>query len=185
MSYHSGAMVAPEVSRTRLWAKHSLEEPAVGADALGAVVTLGHPGVVLVEHAVLLAPPVHRRHEEDKAEHPPDDRDLHAVVLLEITHGAIRALGAALLQAVPKDQLHDLAILRAVGAAAAKDVVLRDRRLVRVGHWDQGVAAAVLLRHELPAADVLLVTGRPVVLEARGGAEQRHGFGGRRSLAGC
>ena len=34
--------------------------PAVRADTLGAVVTLGHPGVVLVEHAVLLAPPAAR-----------------------------------------------------------------------------------------------------------------------------
>merc|ERR1719253_508971 len=176
MSYHSGAMVAPEVSRTRLWAKHSLEEPAVGAHALGAVMTLGHPGVVLVEHAVLLAPPVHRRHEEDKAEHPPDDRDLHTVVLLQVGHRAVRALRAALLQAVPQDELHDLSILGAVDAAAAQDIVLRDRRLVRVGDWDQGAAVAEPLRDKVPAADVLLVTGRPVVLEAGGRAEQRHGW---------
>merc|ERR1719253_807458 len=157
-------------------ASSSLEEPAVRADTLGAVVTLGHPGVVLVEHAVLLAPPVHGRHEEHKAEHPPDDGDLHAVVLLQVAHGAVRALRPPLLETVPEDQLHHLAILRAVGAAAAEDVVLRHGSLVRVRYGGERTAVAVLLGDEVPAADVLLVAGGPVVLEARGTSEQRHGW---------
>merc|ERR1719468_444778 len=77
----------------------SLEEPDVVAGAARAVVARGHPGVVVVDHAVLFAPPVEGRHEEDEAEHPPDDGHLQAVELAHALDCGLGALRPALLEA--------------------------------------------------------------------------------------
>merc|ERR1719491_114867 len=95
-----------------------LLEPTVWADANGAIVALRHPWVVIVDHAVLLAPPVERRHHEAQTEHPPHDCDLHAVELLQVGDVAWTALRTTLLQPVPKHELHHLAILWAMEACA-------------------------------------------------------------------
>merc|ERR1712187_189903 len=97
---------------------HSLDEPTVRTDALGAIVTFRRPWVVLVHDAILLTPPVQRRHEEDEAEHPPDDRNLHAVELLQRSYIATRALRPLLLEAVVERKFHDLTILWTVDSGA-------------------------------------------------------------------
>merc|ERR1719188_2046529 len=133
-----------------------LDEPAVRTGPGRAVVALRAPGVVVVHHAVLLAPPVERRHEEDQAEHPPGERHLHSVVLLQVLHGVRAALRATLLQPVPEDELHHLTILWPVEARASQDPVFRNWLASCVGDWTQGVAE--LLWDGLPTAEVLLVT---------------------------
>merc|ERR1719148_109367 len=103
----------------------SLLKPTIWPDANGPVVALRHPWVVVVDHAVLLAPPIQRRHHKAQAKHPPDDRDLHAVELLQVGHVTWASLRAALLQPVPQHKLHDLAIFGAMEACSTQLPILR------------------------------------------------------------
>ena len=143
----------------------SLEEPGVGAHAAGAVHALGHPRVVVVDHAVLLPPPVERRHEEHQAKHPPHNCDLHSVELLQVCCRHALALGALLLQPIPQRQLHDLSVLWAMDTTPPQYPVLGHGSSVGVGHGAQGIAVAT--GNGLPAAHILLVASGPNVLEAR------------------
>ena len=106
---------------------NSLKEPGVGAHAAGAIHARGHPRVVVVDHAVLLSPPIEGCHEEHEAKHPPHDSDLHSVELLQICRGDALSLRALLLEPVPQHQLHDLTVFRSMDSTSPEDPVL--------GHW--------------------------------------------------
>lgn len=107
---------------------------------------------MVVHHAVLLTPPIERRHEEAQTEHPPGECNFHTVILLQVGNGVGTTLRAALLQPVPEYKLHDLAILRAVETGASQDPILGNRLASRIGDWAQSIAH--LCWHGLPTSKV-------------------------------
>eukprot|EP00441_Pelagodinium_beii_P046121 CAMPEP_0197619260 /NCGR_PEP_ID=MMETSP1338-20131121/323_1 /TAXON_ID=43686 ORGANISM="Pelagodinium beii, Strain RCC1491" /NCGR_SAMPLE_ID=MMETSP1338 /ASSEMBLY_ACC=CAM_ASM_000754 /LENGTH=133 /DNA_ID=CAMNT_0043188193 /DNA_START=105 /DNA_END=506 /DNA_ORIENTATION=- len=131
---------------------------------MGAIGALAHPWVVVVHHAVLLAPPVQWCDEEDEAKHPPDHGNLHSEELLKVCSGDACTLWAPLLEPVPKHQLHHLTVLWPVDATATENPILGHRCAVGIGYRAESLADP--RRHGLPAALILLVTCSPQVLEA-------------------
>merc|ERR1712151_488674 len=80
----------------------SFKEPSICTWASTAIVPWWHPWVAVVHDTVLLAPPIHWSHEENKAEHPPHDGNFHSVEFPQIINVAIGTLWAALFQPVPQ-----------------------------------------------------------------------------------
>merc|ERR1719424_1484599 len=113
----------------------SLDEPNIWPNSAAAIVTLWHPRVVLMDHTVLLSPPVHGCRKEDQTEHPPANGDLHAVKLAQVIEVGVGALRSTLFESVPEGQLHDFAVLRPMDATASENPVLRDCRAIRIGDW--------------------------------------------------
>merc|ERR1719282_2064674 len=108
---------------------------------------------MVVHHTVLLSPPIQGRHEEDKAEHPPSERNFHTVEFPEFGNVDDTTLRSLLLQSVPQDELHHLTVLWPMHTRSSQFPSLRNRCSGCIRHRPQCVA--ISFRHSLPTSDVL------------------------------